>query len=185
MIVAFKNAYPSIDVEVRFGNSARCFERILAYQADVGIIAEVPSDHRVTTLPCSTHEVVVFVNTDHPFAARESIGISELVGQKVLRRETGSTTRMAIESTLHEHRIETETVLELGSREAIWKGVEQGLGIGFVADFEFVPHPNLRAIRIDDVQVRTDYFLAYLSERSRSKLISNFCKVAFALNQHG
>lgn len=39
MIVAFKNAYPLIDVEVRFGNSARCFERILAYEADVGIIA--------------------------------------------------------------------------------------------------------------------------------------------------
>lgn len=181
MIVAFKNAYPLIDVEVRFGNSARCFERIVSYEADVGIIAEVPADKRVTTLPYSTHEVVVFVNTDHPFASRTEIEISELAGQKVLRREPGSTTRMAIESALQKRQIETRTILELGSREAIWKGVEQGLGIGFVADFEFVPHPNLRAVRISDMDVRTKYFLAYLTERSQSKLITNFCKVALDL----
>lgn len=178
MVAAFKRSHPLVDVEVQFGNSSRCFERILSYDADVGIIAEVPSDRRVTTLPYSTHEVVVFVNTDHPFADRESIPIAELDRQKVLRRETGSTTRVAIEKELDARGIKVETVLELGSREAIWKGVEQGLGIGFVADFEFVPHPNLRAVKMSDARVTTDYFLAFLTERAQSKLITTFCNVA-------
>lgn len=178
MIVAYKQKYPLIDIEVRFGNSSRCFERILAFEADVGIIAEVPSDPRVKTLPYSVHEVVIFVNSDHPFFDRDSISFAELEGQKVIRREAGSTTRMAIENVLEQHRIGVETVLELGSREAIWKAVEQGLGLGFVADFEFVPHPNLRAIQISDVQVQTKYYLAFLAERRQSRLIDSFCEVA-------
>ena len=50
---------------------------------------------------------------------------------------------------------------------------------GFVADFEFVPHPNLRAIPIQDTDIITKYFLAYLKEREMSRLIVAFCDVAF------
>lgn len=180
MIVAYKQKYPLIDIEVRFGNSSRCFDRILTFEADVGIIAEVPSDPRVRTLPYSVHDVVIFVNSEHPFFDRDSIALAELEGQKVIRREAGSTTRMAIETVLEQNQVAVETVLELGSREAIWKAVEQGLGLGFVADFEFVPHPNLRAIRFSDVQVQTKYYLAFLAERRQSRLIDSFCDVALS-----
>ncbi|UXX84908.1 LysR substrate-binding domain-containing protein [Roseovarius pelagicus] len=169
MIVAFKQKYPLIDVEVRFGNSSRCFERILSFDADVGIIAEVPQDDRVTTLPYSVHDVVTFVHSQHPFFQRDSISISELEGERIVRRETGSTTRIAIENELQNRGISVKTVLEMDSREAIWKAVEQGLGIGFVADFEFVAHPNLRAIPIADAKVKTNYYLAYLTERAQSQ----------------
>ena len=178
MIVAYKQKYPLINVEVRFGNSSRCFERILSFEADVGIIAEVPSDPRVTTLPYSVHDVVTFVNSDHPFFEREKISIAELEGQKTIRRERGSTTRTAIERELGIRGITVDPVLELGSREGIWKAVEQGLGIGFVADFEFVPHPNLRAIPIADAKVQTNYYLAYMAERAQSRIVDSFCRVA-------
>ncbi|MFA3919503.1 LysR substrate-binding domain-containing protein [Ruegeria hyattellae] len=184
MIVAYKRKYPSIDIEVRFGNSSRCFDRILSFEADIGIIAEVPSDPRVKTLPYSVHDVVIFVNSEHPFFDRASISLAELNGQKVIRREAGSTTRMAIESALERHNVAVETVVELGSREAIWKAVEQGLGLGFVADFEFVAHPNLRAVKISDMRVQTKYYLAFLAERRQSRLIDSFCEIAVAGIEH-
>lgn len=174
MIVAFKQKYPLIDVQVVFGNSHRCFQRILSYEADVGIIAEVPTDERVTTIPYSNHKVVTFVNSEHPFFDRDDISIHDLEGQKIVRRESGSTTRMAIERELARRNVTVEAVLELGSREAIWKAVEQGLGLGFVADFEFVPHPNLKMIPIRDADVETRYYLAFLSDRADSRLIATF-----------
>ncbi|MES0812937.1 LysR substrate-binding domain-containing protein [Roseibium sp. SCPC15] len=180
MIIAFKQKFPLINVDVAFGNSTKCFEQILSFDADVGIIAEVPSDPRVRTLPYSTHDVVVFVNADHPFFTREEIRMSDLQGQDVIRREAGSTTRVAVEKAFAEHEISVQTVLELGSREAIWKAVEQGLGIGFVADFEFVPHPNLRAVPISDANIQTNYYLAFLTERAQSRLIASFCDAAIA-----
>jgi len=180
MIVAFKARHPKIDISVQFGNSRRSFERLVAYEADVGLIAEVNADPRVVTLPYSSHDVVVFVNANHPFFSRKSISIHELKGQKVIQREVGSTTRTAMERALEEYGVSIDVVLDIGSREGIWKAVEQGLGIGFVADFEFVSHPNLRAVPIDDANISTQYFLAFLEERRQSRLIRAFCDMAKA-----
>lgn len=178
MIVEFKSKFPKVEVTVQFGNSQRSFERLLAYDADVGLIAEVNSDPRVVTMPYSLHNVVVFVNAAHPFFQRDGISIQELQGQKVVQREHGSTTRTAMERALKDHGVAIDPVLDIGSREGIWKAVERGLGIGFVADFEFVPHPNLKPIPIQDAEVRTQYFLAFLEERQQSRLIRSFCEVA-------
>mgnify|MGYP001240880371 CR=1 FL=1 len=178
MIVVFKARHPKIDISVQFGNSLCSFERLLSYEADVGLIAQVNADPRVITMPYSTHNVVVFVNAQHPFFERDSISIQELQGQKVVQREVGSTTRTAMERALTKHQVLIDVVLDIGSREGIWKAVEQGLGIGFVADFEFVPHPNLRAIPIKGASVSTKYFLAFLTERKNSNLIQAFCDTA-------
>ena len=178
MIVVFKARHPKIDISVQFGNSLCSFERLLSYEADVGLIAQVNADPRVITMPYSTHNVVVFVNAQHPFFERDSISIQELQGQKVVQREVGLTTRTAMERALTKHQVSIDDVLDIGSREGIWKAVEQGLGIGFVADFEFVPHPNLRAIPIKGASVSTKYFLAFLTERKNSNLIQAFCDTA-------
>ena len=178
MIVEFKAKYPSIDVGVYFGNSQQCFERLISYEADVGILAGVPADDRVTVQLYSTHKIVVFVNSDHPFFTRDSICLKDLEGESVVRREAGSTTRVAIEGELHAKGITVSPVLELGSREAIWIAVKKGLGLGFVADYAFVSHPNLRAVSICDSQVETKYFLAHLHERRKSKMIKSFCEIA-------
>ena len=63
-----------------------------------------------------------------------------------------------------------------GSREGVWKAVERGLGIGVVADFEFVSHPRLSTIKIADAEVRTEYRLACLRERRQSPKIDAFLK---------
>ena len=182
MIVAFKSAYPKINVSVDFGNSQRSFARILTLEADVGVIAEVNPDPRVVTSPYSTHNVVVFVNSEHPFFERESISVYDLQDQKVVQRERGSTTRTAMETALGKHKVSINPVLDIHSREGIWKAVEQGLGIGFVADFEFVPHPNLKAIPIKDANIQTQYFLAFLEERKQSRLIRAFCNVVSGIS---
>ena len=178
MIVAFKSRYPNIDVSVQFGNSQRSFTRLVDFEADVGLIAEVNPDPRVVTIPYSRHNVVVFVNKTHAFFKRDSVSIYELENQPVIRREPDSTTRTAVDRALKNHGVRIKPILDIHSREGIWKAVEQGLGIGFVADFEFVPHVNLKAIPIDDVDIRTQYFVAFLQERSQSRLIRAFCDVA-------
>jgi DNA-binding transcriptional LysR family regulator len=140
--------------------------------------AEVDDDPRVSTLPYSEHKVVVFVNSSHPFFQRDSISIQELSAQKVIQREQGSTTRSAMEHALVENNVIIDPVMDIGSREGIWKAVEQGLGVGFVADFEFTPHPNLKVIPIHDTEITTRYYLAFLRERIQSRLIQSICQTA-------
>ena len=102
----------------------------------------------------------------------------ELTGQPFVLREQGSTTRRAFEAALAKAGVRVQQVFEIGSREGVWKAVERGLGISVVADFEFVPHPNLRALEIEDCAIRTEYRLAYLKERQDSPKIRAFIQVA-------
>ncbi len=178
LITAFKQRHPNVDVSVSLGNSQQSFERLIAYDADVGLIAEVNTDPRVTVIPFRRHEVVVFVNENHPFFERSSVSVHELAGQRVIRRERGSTTRMAVEKVLAEHQVEVEVVFDISSREGVWKAVEQGLGIGFVADFEFIPHPKMKVVNISDVEIQTSYFVAFLSERKDARLIRAFTDIS-------
>lgn len=180
LIAAFMALYPAVDVSMVFGNSQQCFDRLLSYEADVGLIAEVNTDHRVTTMAYRQHEVVVFVNEDHPFHNRSSILFHELAGQRVIRREQGSTTRTAVEKALAARGIAIDVIMDIGSREGVWKAVEQGLGIGFVADFEFIPHPRMKVVHIADVQIRTMYSVAWLTERKEARLIRAFTDIAGA-----
>lgn len=174
MVARFLARYPSIKVSMLLGNSDQTLARILELEADVAILAHVVEDSRVHSIPFSTHEVVVFVNADHPWHGRKHVSIAELGEQPLILRETGSTTRRAFEAAAEKARVAIKPFLEIGSREGVWKAVERGLGIGVVADFEFVAHPRLDTIRIADADVRTEYRLACLLERRQSPKINAF-----------
>ncbi|WP_035690426.1 LysR substrate-binding domain-containing protein [Bradyrhizobium elkanii] len=175
IIAAFKRAHPDVQISTLLANSERTFRHIIDFEADVGILAEVPDeDPRVKMIPYRTHRVVVFVNRDHPWFTRKSVKLRELVDQPFVLRERGSTTRRAFEATLRAKGLEIKPVFEIESREGVWKAVERGLGISVVADFEFVPHPRLRALEISDHAIKTRYSIAYHVDRGHSPIIKAF-----------
>jgi aminoethylphosphonate catabolism LysR family transcriptional regulator len=180
MIARFLARYPSISVSMLLGNSDQTLQRILDLESDVAIVAHVVDDPRVHSVAFSTHEVVVFINTDHPWRDRESIMIAELAEQPLILRETGSTTRRAFEAAAQKANVPIKPLLEIGSREGVWKAVERGLGIGIVADFEFVAHPRLKVVHIADATIRTEYRLACLVERQHSPKIEAFMQSVLA-----
>lgn len=174
MVARFLAKYPSIKVSMLLGNSDQTLQRILELESDVAVLAHVVDDPRIYSVPFSTHDVVLFVNDDHAWHGRESIAIAELAGQPLILRETGSTTRRAFEVAAAKAGVPIKPLLEIGSREGVWKAVERGLGVGVVADFEFVAHPRLKTIRIADATVQTEYRLACLQERRHSPKIEAF-----------
>jgi aminoethylphosphonate catabolism LysR family transcriptional regulator len=174
MVARFLAKYPSIKVSMLLGNSDQTLQRILELESDIAILAHVVDDPRIYSVPFSTHEVVVFVNSDHAWHGRESITMAELADQPLILRETGSTTRRAFEQAAEKAGVPIKPLLEIGSREGVWKAVERGLGIGVVADFEFVAHPRLETIRIADATIQTEYRLACLQERQHSPKIEAF-----------
>jgi aminoethylphosphonate catabolism LysR family transcriptional regulator len=177
IIAAFKRAYPAIEIAVLLGNSVRTLGHVIDLEADVAILAHGVDDPRVHTVMYSTHDVVLFVNRDHPWFARSAVRLGELAGQPFILRERGSTTRLAFERAIAGAGITVDPVLEIGSREGVWKAVEQGLGISVVADFEFVPHPNLRTLRISDQVIQTEYRIACLQDRLHTPKIQAFLRV--------
>lgn len=185
VLVALKTQHPAIQVSVLLGNSQRTLERLFEFTADVAMIAHFEDDPRVDMVPFSQHQVIVFVHADHPWFGRKSVTLAELEGQDFILREQGSTTRLAFETALEKANISINPVVEIGSREAVWKAVEQGLGIGVVANFEFVSHPRLSRVEISDAEIQTSYQIAYLKERSNSRLIKTLIDIAQTVGTAG
>jgi LysR family transcriptional regulator, low CO2-responsive transcriptional regulator len=105
-------------------------------------------DKRFVSVPFSEHPVLIFCSTSHRFARRRTIRSAELHGERLLVRESDSTTRKALEAALKAAKVEPEIVMEIGSREIIREAVVQGLGVAPVSEVEYVPGPGLQAVRM-------------------------------------
>ncbi len=181
MLSAFNERYPGIKLPIRTGNSREMLDLLLNFQIDVAVLAYVEGDDRLLAIPYSRHPVVAFVNRSHPWWKRDTVSIDEFQNQPVVLREVGSTTRLAFENALAMAGVTVNIVMEIGSREAVWLAVEKGVGIGVVSDIEFIPHPNLRQIVIEQADIYTYAHVACLAERKDSRIVRAFLQVAEAL----
>ena len=177
MLSRFSEKFPDIKLSVALGNSRKMVDLLLDYSVDVAVLAHVEDDPRIYAPPFSRHPVRLFVPTTHPFAKRKKIRIRELEGQRMVFREKGSTTRLAFERALQNAEVTVATVMEIGSREAVWLAVARGIGISVVSDIEFTPHPQLRMVDIADADIFTTAHVNCLRERKDSRLVKAFFEV--------
>lgn len=176
MIYAFHQKYPNINLSVSTGNSSEVLDKLAAYKADLGVLANTHKDTNYVSVPYSRHPLVIFCNTHHKFANRKSISIKELEGESFIWREEGSTTRIAFESALQKHNIQVASVMEVASREIIREAVIQGMGISAVLEVEFVAGDELRAVYLADEDIYTHTHIVCLAERKNDRVIEAFFK---------
>jgi aminoethylphosphonate catabolism LysR family transcriptional regulator len=177
MLSLFSEMFPDIKLSVALGNSREMVDLLLDYSVDVAVLAHVEDNPRIYAMPYSRHPVRLFVHRSHPFAERKKISISELEGQRMVFREKGSTTRLAFELALQRAKVSVVTVMEIGSREAVWLAVARGIGISVVSDIEFIPHPEIQMIEIGDTEIYTTAHVNCLRERKDSRLVKAFFDV--------
>lgn len=174
MIEAFHGRYPDIYTSMTLGNSGDVLTDLGNYAADVGVVARAGDDDRFYMQHYASYPVTAFVHRDHRLAANGSIELAELAKERLLMRETGSTTRRALEDAMASIGCRPRIAMEIGSREAIREAVIRGLGIGTVSQSEYVPDDRLVPLPITGTAVVTHIYLCCLRERRRSMLISAF-----------
>jgi aminoethylphosphonate catabolism LysR family transcriptional regulator len=177
MVSAFAARYPGLEITVRFGNSREMLERLLDFQVDVAVLARVEDEPRFYSIPYSTDRILALLRKDHPLAAAKRIGLEALVGETLLMRETGSTTRRAVEAGWRRAELSPRRVIEMGSREAVWISVLRGLGIGFVSEAEVMSHEELVTRPIQGTRIETTDHVVCLAERREARIVRAFLGV--------
>ncbi|MFJ4346286.1 LysR substrate-binding domain-containing protein [Pseudomonas sp. NPDC089401] len=174
MVDAYRHAYPQIELSIRIGNSASVLADLENYVIDVGVLAGLHEDPAFHAVLYARHPVILFAHVGHPLAQHDCVRLDALQGQAMLRREQGSTTRAAFERVLEAREVSPRMLMEIGSREALREAVARGIGLGVVSEAEFVPGPQLKAIRIEGDPVHTETYLYCLAERRSSQVIDSF-----------
>ncbi|MBN8829783.1 MAG: LysR family transcriptional regulator [Sphingomonadales bacterium] len=174
MIEAFHSRHPHIYTSMTLGNSDAVLTDLGNYTADVGVVARADDDDRYYMQHYASYPVIAFVHRDHRLAANGSIALDDLAKERLLMRETGSTTRRALENAMASIGCKPRIAMEIGSREAVREAVIRGLGIGTVSQSEYVPDDRLIPLPITGTAVVTHIYLCCLRERRRSLLIAAF-----------
>ncbi len=178
LVEHFQASYPEIQLDISIDHGTPMLRSLMDFETDVAILAHVENDPELFYFPYVRSDVVLFVNTDHPWANRKTVRIGELTGQTFILREKTSTTRQALEGALAKADVSLGTALEINSREAVMDGIVRGLGIGAVSELEYVPHERLRAIRISNADVFISFYVVCLKRRKNRPLLQAFLKTA-------
>lgn len=179
-LAQFRQTYPGVGVTIRAGNSADVIAKLHAYEADLGVLGEVPEGREFTSLKLSSTPLIAFVATTHRLAKRKSITLEALSGEALAVREPGSKTRQKLEAAMEQRGLPFEPVIEVEGREAVRDVVATGVAVGIVSAAEFNAQTGLVPISISDVEIMMDEALVCLNDRASGKLVRAFLEIAAA-----
>jgi DNA-binding transcriptional LysR family regulator len=130
-LVAFRRAYPGIDVRLSIGNSAQVAAAIHAGTAELGFVEGEVLDPALVSRPVARDRMMVVVGIDHPWAGRKTVKAAEIADTEWVLREQGSGTRSVFELALTQLGVrlaDLRIAMELPSNEAVRAAVEAGMG---------------------------------------------------------
>lgn len=179
ILAQFRESYPGVSVTMHTGNTQAVIDSLYRYDADLGVLAEVPTGREFETIQLNSAPIVAFTAKTHELAKRRELTFAELVHLPLVMRERGSKTRKKIEEAAARAKVTLTPAIEAEGREAVRELVGSGAGIGFVSAAEFGTDSRLVKIPIRDSETMTmDETLICLRERSRGQLVHAFFEIA-------
>ncbi|WP_442583095.1 LysR substrate-binding domain-containing protein [Mesorhizobium sp. ASY16-5R] len=178
ILAEFRRKYPGVKISVRAGNTESVIESLYSYDADLGVLGEIPSSRDFDIVKLNATPIVAFAAIDNPVAHKKSLTFHELSNLPLVMRERGSKTRRKLEDGAAEAGVELKPMIEAEGREAVREIVAPGAGIGFVSAAEFGQDSRLVKIPIDAPGLLMDEALICLTERSGGKLVRAFLDIA-------
>jgi DNA-binding transcriptional LysR family regulator len=130
-LVAFRRAYPLIEIDLAVGNTAQAVAAVESGAAELAFVEGVVQSQQLASIRVARDQLVVVVAPDHPWSGRARLGPDDLAQAEWVLRERGSGTRSVFEDALARLGVDPATLrvqLELPSNEAVRAAVEAGLG---------------------------------------------------------
>ncbi len=181
ILTQFRKKYPGVRISMRSGNSDTVIESLHGYDADIGVLGEVPAGREFEVVKLNSTPIVAFLAASHPLSGRKSFSLSELAELPLVMREQGSRTRKKLEEAAATMNIALSPAIEAEGREAVREIVASGAGIGFVSAAEFAQDARLVQIPIRETSgMKMDEALICLKDRGGGKLVRAFFDIARA-----
>lgn len=179
----FRSRYPKVLPRLVVANSETVEARVAEHTLDIGFI-EAPSHLPVLVSDfCAEDELQVLCAPSHALAALDSVTPEQLLPHAFISREPGSGTREVTDHYFQTAGIRLdslETVMELGSPEAIKGLVSTGLGFAIMSRSTISKELRLGqlvAVPLAPRLMRT-LSVVFPKERFRSRLADTFIEFA-------
>lgn len=176
-LVSFRQHYPAIEIRVETALSRQITTSVLEGDLDIGLVGHLTADPRLAARVFLPDSLVLVVSPQHPWAMEKStIRLADIREQPMLISKRGSGTWRSLESLLNtsEHNVQ---IVELGTTEAVKKGVMANLGIALLSGHVLAQElagGELVQVAIADGDLGRDLYLIQHKDRYLSKAAQAF-----------
>lgn len=137
-IQKFMSVYPDVNLAVEYHSAKEIYEKLLRGVIDIGVVALPRRDRNLEIYPFENEPLVLACAPSHPLAARKTIDIHEIQGEKFIAFAEEVPTRRLIDDILSRYHITVRCNMEFDNIETIKRAVEINAGISIL------PAPTLR-----------------------------------------
>ena len=129
----FKESFPQSMIQVEPGDSRDLVTGLERQRMDIAMVLQMPTDDRFEFLPVFTDELAFIASPLHPWAQAGEVPRAEVARQNLIIYRKSSHTFRLVDDYFRKEDIVLNTVIELGSMEAIKEMVKLGLGVSIMA----------------------------------------------------
>jgi DNA-binding transcriptional LysR family regulator len=136
VVGAFHKQFDQVRIHLRIADTEGVLDWLRARDVELGFVGARPRRPGLSFRPFARDELVLAVAPGHPLAGRRKLRMDELAALPLLSRGPGSGTRTSWEGLLTEAGVDPgglRIVAELGSTEALIRGIRSGMGAGIVS----------------------------------------------------
>ncbi|MBK8456424.1 MAG: LysR family transcriptional regulator [Phyllobacteriaceae bacterium] len=174
----FRAEHPGIAVAMHVGNREAILGRLEHNEDDLYILGQPPEDGRISARAFAPNLLIAVSYPGHALAGERSIGLERLAREPFLARELGSGTRLAVEDTFARAGLRPNTVMELGSNEAIKQSIAGHLGYSILSESTVrteLASGELVRLDVAGLPLKRQWYAAYPRNKILSPAATAFC----------
>tara|TARA_R110002049_G_scaffold222206_1_gene393781 strand:- start:1002 stop:1991 length:990 start_codon:yes stop_codon:yes gene_type:complete len=172
----FLQRFPGIELNFVEGKRSELLERIKDNRDDLYIFNRVPKHLDITHHPFLPNPLVVVARKDNPLAQRKRLTWEDLSGERVILRDAGSGSRLALDEHLVSNGLVVERPLVMASSEAIKLSVMSNMGVGILSAYALVyaDADGLVQLPVSGFPVTTQWHVIHLRQKQLSPVAASF-----------
>lgn len=132
LILAFREQYPKIKIEVHRYLSTRLPYELRDRNIDLAILSFVPEDADLEAVPIMRDELVLIMSPAHRLAQQKRVSIRELGGDSFIAHNVRSDSRQKVIDAFRRFQTPLNVTIEIATIETIKRFVAMDLGLAFV-----------------------------------------------------
>lgn len=133
LLVQFNQLFPNIEVKLYIDNKENIFGMIERNEVDLAISGRIPVNLDYTGEVFASNPQAFVCAPSHPLSRKKDIDYAMLSEHKMVVRERGSGTRVAMEKCFASHQGQMNVIMEMPSNETIKQAVMANMGISFLS----------------------------------------------------
>lgn len=126
--------YPKINVHIEYLEAGRIYEKVLAGDLDIGLVAVPKRDKRFDVYDFEAEPLVLVCSPQHILATKHDLDIHDVLFERFIAFEEGLATRTLIDDYLNRYNIIARPVMAFDNTETIKRAVEINSGISILPE---------------------------------------------------